>query len=224
MKNMTKKIAGQRSATRILPQVLRGATRMPKRLRGAILPAILTAWVAVSASQARAQSVERAELGGEYTFVESNAPPGKCGCFQFDGGTGWFAYNMSRSWAVVGEVGGEHASNINGTNGDFTLSSYLAGPRYEWRGFHRFAPFGQYLIGGAHGNGNLTPTLDGQPAGSNALAMSAGGGVDVAVSRHWAVRLGEVDYFLTRSQNGVNHHQNNLRIGVGVLYRFGGRK
>jgi hypothetical protein len=30
------------------------------------------------------------------------------------------------------------------------------------------------------------------------------------------------DYYLTRFDNGTNDHQNNLRIAVGVVVRFGG--
>lgn len=197
---------------------------MSKLFRAAIVLIAVTGLVAFSAPRSWAQNDNRLELGAEYSYVRTNAGPGDCGCFSLNGATGWFAYNFSRSWAAVGEIGGEHASNINGTTGSLTLSSYLAGARYAWRRSdqHRFVPFGQYLIGGAHASGDLTPALDGQPAGSNALAMSFGAGVDARLSRHWVVRLPEVDYFLTRFENGVNHHQNNLRIGVGFAYRFGG--
>jgi outer membrane immunogenic protein len=208
--------------SKTLTQQMRGERSMLGLFRVAIALLIVAGSLSFSTSPVWAQNFERMELGAEYSYIHTNAPPGDCGCFSMNGATGWFAYNASRSWAGVGEVGGEHASNINGTKGDFTLSSYLVGPRYSWRGFRRFVPFGQYLIGGAHGSGNLTPALDGLPAGSNALAMSAGAGVDARLPRHWAVRLGEVDYFLTRFQNAVNHHQNNLRVGVGIAYRFGG--
>jgi hypothetical protein len=44
------------------------------------------------------------------------------------------------------------------------------------------------------------------------------------LTRHWAVRAAQVDYFLTRFSNGVNDHQNNLRFSAGVVYQFGARK
>jgi outer membrane immunogenic protein len=194
---------------------------MAKLFRGAIFLGLAAAFMAVGGSESEAQNVARMEIGGEYNYVHANAPPSGCGCFSMNGGAGWFAYNFSHNWSAVGEIGGEHAGNINGSKGDLTVSSYLGGPRYAWRGFHRWVPFGQYLIGGAHGTGALTPALDGLPGGANAFATSAGAGVDVEVSHDWAVRLGEVDYYLTRFDNGVNHHQNNLRVGVGIAYRFG---
>lgn len=196
---------------------------MPRFMRIATIILVVAASIALTALPGWGQNPERMELGADYSYVRSNAPPGGCGCFSMNGANGWFAYNLSRSWAGVGEIGGEHASNIDGTTGGFTLSSYLIGTRYAWRHSGRFVPFVQYLIGGAHGSGNLTPALDGQPNGSNALAMSLGAGVDFELSQRWAVRMGQVDYFLTRFQNGVNHHQNNLRVSVGVAYHFGGK-
>jgi hypothetical protein len=54
--------------------------------------------------------------------------------------------------------------------------------------------------------------------------MTAGGGLDIGLTRHIAVRAFEADYYLTRFDNGVNDHQNNLRIAAGVVIRFGGVK
>jgi hypothetical protein len=34
------------------------------------------------------------------------------------------------------------------------------------------------------------------------------------------VRLIEADYLVTTFDNGVNNHQNNLRIGAGLVVRF----
>ena len=37
---------------------------------------------------------------------------------------------------------------------------------------------------------------------------------------HLLIRLGEIDYLLTTIDNGSNNHQNNLRFGSGVVFRF----
>ena len=52
--------------------------------------------------------------------------------------------------------------------------------------------------------------------------MIAGSGLDISITRHMAVRALEADYFLTRFNNGVNDHQNNLRLAAGIVIRFGG--
>ena len=196
---------------------------MPKLFRAAILLGFFTSFIGLSARPASAQ-VARMEVGGEYSFVHTNAPPGGCGCFSMNGGTGWFAYNLFPNLAVIGEIGGEHASNIDHTSADLTLTSFLGGARYSRNWFKEMAPFGQLLLGGAHASGALTPASSGLSSSANAFALVAGGGMDLEMSRHWKVRLIEVDYFLTRFDNGSNDHQNNLRVSLGVAYRFGGRK
>ena len=47
-----------------------------------------------------------------------------------NGGSGWVAFNFSRSIRLVGELASQHASNISSTGANLTLTSYLAGPRY----------------------------------------------------------------------------------------------
>jgi len=51
--------------------------------------------------------------------------------------------------------------------------------------------------------------------------MTAGGGLDVELTKRFAVRAFQADYYLTHFANGVNDHQNNLRISVGLVLRLG---
>jgi peptidoglycan-associated lipoprotein len=180
-------------------------------LGGLLIPA-LEAW---------GQTAGRMEAGANYSFVRSNAPAGKCGCFDLNGGGAWFAYDFSPSLAVVGEVGGQYSSHINGTTADLTLTSFLAGPRYSRHVGKRMTPFGQILLGAAHANSALTPSTSGLAASANAFAMAAGGGMDVELTRSWTLRLVQLDYYLTRFNNGSNDHQNNLRVGTGIAFHFG---
>jgi hypothetical protein len=50
--------------------------------------------------------------------------------------------------------------------------------------------------------------------------MIAGGGVDIGVTRHLAIRPAEADYFMTRLENGLNDRQNNFRFSAGIIFRF----
>jgi outer membrane immunogenic protein len=163
------------------------------------------------------------DVGVDYNYVRSNLPAGGCGCFALNGGAGWVAFNFSRSLGVVGEIASQGASNISSTDADLTLTSFLAGPRYRRTVATRFAPFVQLLLGGAHAGGSLAPGSSGLPGSANAFAMIAGGGLDIGLTRHIALRAFEADYYLTRFDNGVNDHQNNLRIAAGVIIRFGGK-
>jgi peptidoglycan-associated lipoprotein len=178
---------------------------------------------AITPPSAHAQSASRMDVGIDYNYVSSNAPPGQCGCFSLNGGNVWAAFNFKRSLGIVGELASQHASDVSGTDADLTLTSYLAGPRYRWTGARHFTPFAQVLVGGAHASGVLAPGSSGLAGSSNAFAMIAGSGLDVGLTRHIAVRAFEADYYLTRFNNGVNDHQNNLRLAAGVVIRFGGR-
>jgi outer membrane immunogenic protein len=141
-----------------------------------------------------------------------------------NGGSGWAAFNFTRSLGIVGEIASQHASNISSTGADLTLTSFLAGPRYTWARAGRFAPFAQVLLGGAHAGGTLAPGGSVLSGSANAFALIAGGGLDIDLSKHIALRAFEADYYLTHFDNGTNDHQNNLRIAAGVLFRLGGTR
>ncbi len=173
--------------------------------------------------RAMAQSGSLFDVGINYNYVRSNAPAGSCGCFALNGGSGWVAFNFSRSIGLVGELASQHASNISSTGANLTLTSYLAGPRYTWAASRHFAPFAQSLLGGVHASGALAPGSSGLPGSGNAFAMIAGGGLDIGFTQRIALRAIEADYYLTRFDNGVNDHQNNFRIAAGVIIRFGSK-
>ena len=181
------------------------------------------AFSAITPPSAHAQSASRMDVGLDYNYVWSNAPPGECGCFSLNGGNVWAAFNFKRSLGIVAELASQHASDVAGTSADLTLTSYLAGPRYRWTGSRHFTPFAQLLVGGAHASGMLAPGSSGLAGSANAFAMIAGSGLDIGLTRHIAVRALEADYYLTRFNNGVNDRQNNLRLAAGIVIRFGGR-
>ncbi len=55
---------------------------------------------------------------------------------------------------------------------------------------------------------------------ANSFAFTAGGGLDYAVSRHFAVRVVQIDYLKTYLPNNATNEQNNLRIGAGIVFRM----
>ena len=178
-------------------------------------------FISLVALPLQAQSLSRAEAALTYTYVHTNAPPSDCGCFSMNGGSGSFAFHFTSNLAAVGDFGAVHASNIDSSGLDLTLTSYLFGPRYSLptRG-KLLAPFAQVLVGAVHASGGLTPTnASGGPA-ANAFAATVGGGVDIRLTHHLSIRALQAEYFVTKLANGVNDHQNNLRINSGVVFRF----
>jgi outer membrane immunogenic protein len=165
------------------------------------------------APQAHGQSTSKFEVGADYNYVRSNAPPGGCTCFSLNGGDASFAYHFDSAFAAVAEISSVHAGNIAGSGADLTLTSYLFGPRYHWHNHTKFTPFGHVLLGGAHAGTSLAG------AGSDAFAAKIGGGVDYALTHRFSLRP-QANYYLTHFANGVNDHQNNLQLGAGLVFHF----
>ena len=153
-----------------------------------------------------------------------------------NGAIGSVAFNTTKSIGIVAEFGGCHYSKITAKqssgsqslNASATVISYLFGPRISIRK-ERITPFVQALFGGAH-SGAITgsgappcPTAAACTALSagNAFAMAFGGGVDVKAAKHFSLRLGQVDYLLTRfatlSGSGVRQSQHSFRYSAGVV-------
>ncbi len=106
-----------------------------------------------------------------------------------------------------------------GSGAGLTLTSYQAGPRYRFPQVRRFVPFAQVLLGGSHASGSYASDT----GLSNAFAATMGGGIDVELTSRVAVRAFEADYAFLHFPNGVNDHQNNLRISVGIAFKLGKR-
>jgi hypothetical protein len=51
--------------------------------------------------------------------------------------------------------------------------------------------------------------------------MSAGGGIDLKVSKHFSIRAAQADYLLTKIPDGLHNRQNNSRLSAGIVLRFG---
>jgi hypothetical protein len=157
---------------------------------------------------ARAQDeTPKAELYGGYDYLQVND---RGTGYNFNGGTGQFAYNASGWLGIVGDLGGYYTGN--GFHAG--LFTYLFGPRINFRGHGKWTPFAQVLVGGGR-------SIDSAPL--NALAMTAGGGVEVRISEHFSIRPVQAEYCLTKFADGVTNRQNNFRYSAGIVFRFGKR-
>lgn len=192
------------------------------KLRAAILLFISAACAVRATSQTSPSS--NWEVGAGYNYVHTNAPPTGCGCFSMNGGSASVVRQVTMAFGIAGEFNGVTNGSINTTGRSLTLLTYLAGPRYRYiptRG--HFVPFAQILVGGAHASGGLYATSGSSSGSTNAFATSMGGGVDVALTRHFAVRLVQAEYLLTLLPNGINSRQNNFSLSAGIVLRIGGR-
>jgi hypothetical protein len=109
------------------------------------------------------------------------------------------------------------------------MFTYLFGPVVRIP-MKKATVFGETLFGGSNTNGygNLERAID---AGGGTLSvsgnqhpfsMAVGGGLDINVSENVAIRVAELDYFLTRYTNPITstNNQNNFRYLIGIVYQF----
>jgi peptidoglycan-associated lipoprotein len=196
----------------------------------ALLLAIAVVFALPSAANAQAtpaqQDAPRPELALGYSYVHSNLPPGGCGCFSLNGGNATFAWPLaSGRFAIAGDINVVHGGAVSSSGDSITLGTYTAGARYlPIAARSAWQPFGQVLIGLAHASGALVQGAN--PGAANAgaaFAANIGGGLDLRAGSQFAIRLIEADYMPTTFDNGSNNHQNNIRIGAGIVFRLGNR-
>jgi opacity protein-like surface antigen len=193
-----------------------------------------------------AQDYPRFELGAGYSYVRANVTakdqmvtPAVSASegFNLQGGGGNIVYNPTRSIGLVADFAGYDVTGLpKGTGASATLFTYMFGPRFTYRGNEKFQPFAHVLLGGAHVSGSgstlVATATSGIPinefsGSSNSFAMAIGGGFDVKVANHVALRLFEGDYLLTRFNTTLNSagkltaaNQNNFRLAAGIQFRF----
>jgi len=158
-----------------------------------------------------------------------------------NGGNASIAYNFNRYFGLVTDFAGYADSELRlsgpGANPPRVVDStgtaytFLFGPRLSFRQHERFTPFLQVLAGGAYATAvpidgcNTAPCTPLPEQGS--FAMTAGGGLDVKVSRHLAVRLFQAEYLMTRFADLTTtsrQNQNDMRLSAGLVFRFGNQR
>jgi outer membrane immunogenic protein len=186
---------------------------------------LVTALLLGGASGAVAQESYSGDAAATYHWVRTNAGPGQCGCFGLNGGGLSGSWNFRGPWSVVTEFSSEYTGRAPSTGNSLTLTSYLAGARYRlpqpWlRGAHKPQAFAQMLVGAGHAGGGEVGIGD----ASYGFATRMGGGIEVPVSPRFAVRILQIDYYLTHFANSTNDHQNNLLVGAGIVFHWSREK
>jgi len=162
--------------------------------------------------------IPRFEVGANYNYFHANAPPGQCGCFSLNGGSGTVLMNVTPVWAAVADIAVAHANNVDNTSQNITIVNYLFGARYTRRNSSRFVPYGEVLFGGAKEDVNFQFTIN-----RNSFGLAAGGGVSTRLKRRLGLTIAQFDYVYTQIPNAANDRQNNIRISTGITYNFGFR-
>lgn len=162
----------------------------------------------------------RFDVSVGYERIQANAPPGICNCFGANGGYLDFNVWLKPLFGVVGQFTGAQQSNISSLGQNLTLTTFMGGPRFMFP-IHRVVPYGEFLLGAAHGSNSYFPIGNTYETSASSFAYAPGGGVNFDISRRISVRLVEAHYLHTSLPNGTTNHQNQLQIGAGIVFRFG---
>ena len=171
------------------------------------------------------QDAPKAELFGGYSYLHFDKGNAAGGDNSVPGG-----FNIDGTYYFLRLIGGtadfqfHHKSWSNDPvfgSADGNVFSFHAGPRLKAH-LGKFEPFVHALFGVTHGS--FAPE-GGTTHSDNAFSMKLGGGLDVAVHRHIALRLGEANYYYTNFSKTANFntngqdHQSNFTFSVGVVLR-----
>lgn len=161
----------------------------------------------------------RFEIAGMFNYANFN-PGDPFNPFNNYGGSGSFTWNVSRWVGLTEELGGlRYTRNVNGASPAGSQTTFLFGPRLNLRKFDYFVPFAEFLLGSDRVGRQMTGD-----ASQVAFALAAGGGVDIALTKNIAWRFAQIDYLMTTfhgSSLGASGRQNSLRLGTGLVIRFG---
>lgn len=180
----------------------------------------------------------RFELFVGYSYIGAAPRSDRNRVVGLHGGSESLAFNLNKYFGIVGDFGAYESDHLTfggappiNVHADGSAFSYMFGPRVSFRS-GRLTPFAQYLLGGLYATRVKLPGCSGGAVctalpSDNAFAMTAGGGVDVTLTRHFALRLIQAEYMFTRfrdptSSTGQTVRQNDVRLSTGIVFRMGG--
>ena len=152
-------------------------------------------FVAVSLPAA-AQVQQKGELFGGYQFGHLD------GGFNASGWNASIAYHANDWFGIKGDFGGLYKSGVK-------FHTYMGGPVFTFGRSERVTPFVHTLVGAAVASNGSSST---------AFAAALGGGFDVKVSEHVAVRLVQADWLILHGSGSTD--MKNVRVSSGIVFRF----
>ena len=209
---------------------------------------IVAVTISLYATKAFAQ---KGEIFGNYTFMQFNPTINGLNSRSLNGGGGGAQWNIVPAFGIKAEFQGYMSTEttvnvtapIPGPNGGIipvgtyksnaTMFTYLFGPVVQLPG-KRVRPFAEVLFGGMQtelytqlnsaviANGGKIDASETQ----HPFTMAVGGGLDININRHVALRIAQADWVLTRYTNPWTNtnNQNSFRYLAGLVIKFGGEK
>lgn len=188
------------------------------------------------------------KLNGNTVDLDLNQFPNTFGVkTNFNGWNAEAQYNFSSLVGIVADFGGFYGTPITSTGSNVikglpTESSYsfLVGPVISYRAKKKITPYLHALFGwdrSSLSGGTLigtSPLISSASTTYTDFAIALGGGIDYKLSQHFAVRVGQLDWFHTSLNlnsfygsafgpglfQGLATNQRNLRFSTGIVFNF----
>ena len=192
------------------------------------------------AAQDEDKNKRRFEFFGGYSYLvtdtkESGNPIDHLG--NLDGFNAAVTYYITKRFGITGDFSAHFLKNTQAITGG-TISfnsksfSYLVGPQYRFTNKTRVTPFVRALVGASNNRFSYRTMATGAttPAAEASLsitdfALAIGGGLDVRVNKHIAVRAFQIDYnpvfVQSRPQFGIDGGRrfDNVRFSIGIVFK-----
>lgn len=178
-------------------------------------------------AQAQVAPSNRVDLAVTYAAAHA-VHVGNSSTFWLQGGVAELHSQFFRGLGVTASGTGLYVAGKNPLVAPLNLVTITFGPRYTLFPDQRVSVFGEALVGEAHGfhslfaygSGPVASPANGTTTSANSLAVQAGGGIDLRLTRRFAIRVIQADYLRTQLPNGGTNLQNNLRLAAGIDLRF----
>jgi outer membrane immunogenic protein len=141
--------------------------------------------------------------------------------FWMQGGSIELGANVWHGLGIAVDVTGTHSSSIGASGIPISLITTTFGPRYRWHADRKISLYVEGLAGDANGFSSLFPTKVGPEASANSVATQLGGGIDYRLSHRFALRALDAAWIITQLPNAADNIQNTVRLGAGLVLRFG---
>ena len=195
-------------------------------LASAILVGILALGGTMARAQEQATPAPRVQwtatdMAAIYSTEQSQVTPTGGGNFWFQGASLNGAFTFYRGLGFAADLTGEHASHIAPGVG-LNEIDFMVGPRYTFhfspKSKHENRFFVEALVGGARGLSSDFPKATGLDTKASSFSYQVGGGWDIQVTKHIAIRAVEADYIESLLPNNGSDTQHRIRLGFGVTY------
>jgi opacity protein-like surface antigen len=156
----------------------------------------------------------KAEIFGGYQYFHADSGISGLSGFNLNGWNASASGFFSRNLGVTADFSGSYGTpSVLGVGVKTNFYTFLFGPTVRVPNSSRLTPFAHVLFGG----GRISGSAFGVSASSTDFTWAAGGGVDVNLSRNFAIRLGQADFLQTRV---AGSSQNNFRYSTGIVLKF----